>query len=177
MAVVHTVGLKDKLEYPIGKVLYETAGYISDPRVSPDGTRVAFLDHQMQYDDRGWVKVVDRAGAVTTVAGEFSGAEGLAWSPDGTLLMVKEGILYGWKRGQPGWKEIVSMERLSLRGVTRLAVSPATVEQYLDGRTLDDFRPRHLRVVGARDTKLDREELALVSLLRSWRIRRARVAA
>ena len=56
-------------------------------------------------------------------------------------------------------------------------VSPAVVEQYLDGRTLDDFRPRHLRVVGARDTKLDREEVALVSLLRSWRIRRARVAA
>ena len=56
-------------------------------------------------------------------------------------------------------------------------VSPAVVEQYLDGRTIDDFRPRHLRVVGARDTSLDREELALVSLLRSWRIRRARVAA
>jgi DNA topoisomerase-1 len=56
-------------------------------------------------------------------------------------------------------------------------VSPAVIEQYLDGRTLDDFRPRHLRVVGARDTKLDLEELALVSLLRSWRIRRARVAA
>ena len=56
-------------------------------------------------------------------------------------------------------------------------VSPAVVEQYLDGRTIDDFRPRHLRVVGARDTNLDREELALVSLLRSWRIRRARVAA
>jgi DNA topoisomerase-1 len=56
-------------------------------------------------------------------------------------------------------------------------VSPAVVEQYLDGRTLDDFRPRHLRVVGARDTELDREELALVSLLRSWRIRRARLAA
>jgi DNA topoisomerase-1 len=56
-------------------------------------------------------------------------------------------------------------------------VSPAVVEQYLDGRTIDDFRPRHLRVVGARDAGLDREELALVSLLRSWRIRRARVAA
>jgi Tol biopolymer transport system component len=86
LAVVHTVGLKDRLEYPIGKVLYETAGYISDPRVSPDGTRVAFLDHQVQWDDRGWVKVVDRAGAVTTVAGEFWGAEGLAWSPDGSTL-------------------------------------------------------------------------------------------
>jgi DNA topoisomerase I len=56
-------------------------------------------------------------------------------------------------------------------------VSPAVVEQYLDGRTIDDFRPRHLRVVGARDTALDPEEQALLSLLRSWRIRRARVAA
>jgi len=56
-------------------------------------------------------------------------------------------------------------------------VSPAVVEQYLDGRTLDDFRPRHLRVVGARDIGLDLEERALVSLLRSWRIRQARAAA
>lgn len=56
-------------------------------------------------------------------------------------------------------------------------VSPAVVEQYLDGRTIDDFRPRHLRVVGARDTGLDLEERALLALLRSWRIRRARLAA
>jgi DNA topoisomerase-1 len=56
-------------------------------------------------------------------------------------------------------------------------VSPAVVEQYLDGRTIDDFRPRHLRVVRARETGLDLEEQALVSLLRSWRIRRARRAA
>ena len=56
-------------------------------------------------------------------------------------------------------------------------VSPAVVEQYLDGRTLDDFRPRHLRVVGARDIGLDPEEQSLLSLLRSWRIRRARAAA
>jgi DNA topoisomerase I len=56
-------------------------------------------------------------------------------------------------------------------------VSPAVVEQYLDGRTIADFRPRHLRVVGARDVGLDADEQALVSLLRSWRIRRARQAA
>ena len=56
-------------------------------------------------------------------------------------------------------------------------VSPAVVEQYLDGRTIDDFRPRRLRVVGARDIALDPEEQALLSLLRSWRIRRARAAA
>ena len=56
-------------------------------------------------------------------------------------------------------------------------VSPAVVEQYLDGRTIDDFRPRHLRIVGARDIGLDLEERALLSLLRSWRIRQSRAAA
>jgi DNA topoisomerase I len=56
-------------------------------------------------------------------------------------------------------------------------VSPAVIEQYLDGRTIEDFRPRHLRVVGARDLGLDLEEQALLSLLRSWRIRQSRAAA
>ena len=56
-------------------------------------------------------------------------------------------------------------------------VSPAVVEQYLDGRTIEDFRPRQLRVVGARDIGLDLEERALLSLLRSWRIREALAAA
>jgi DNA topoisomerase-1 len=56
-------------------------------------------------------------------------------------------------------------------------VSPAVIDQYLDGTTIEDFRPRHLRVVGARETGLDREEQALLSLLRSWRIKQARAAA
>jgi DNA topoisomerase I len=56
-------------------------------------------------------------------------------------------------------------------------ISPAVIDQYLDGRTLDDFRPRHLRLVVARQSKLDLEEQALLSLLRSWRIRQAREAA
>ena len=62
--------------------------------------------------------------------------------------------------------------------VTRASyVSPAVVDQYLDGRTIEDFRPRHLRVVSAREIALDAEEQALLSLLRSARIRRAREAA
>jgi DNA topoisomerase I len=56
-------------------------------------------------------------------------------------------------------------------------ISPPVIEQYLDGRTIADFRPRHLRVVSARDPGLDPEEQALLSLLRSWRIRAARAAA
>jgi hypothetical protein len=51
------------------------------------------------------------------------------------------------------------------------------IDQYLDATTIEDFRPRHLRVVGARDLGLDREEQALLSLLRSWRIKQSRAAA
>jgi DNA topoisomerase IB len=54
-------------------------------------------------------------------------------------------------------------------------VSPAVVEQWRDGRTLEHFRARRLRVVTARG--LEEEEAALLSLLRSWRIRRSRAAA
>ena len=56
-------------------------------------------------------------------------------------------------------------------------VSPAVIDQYLDGTTIEDFRPRHLRVVGARDLGLDLEEQALLSLLRSWRIKQGQAVA
>lgn len=75
------------LEYPAGKILFTTkTGYISDPRVSPDGKHVAFFDHGLSGDDRGWVKVVDQTGVVKTLAGEFWGEEGVAWSPDGRFV-------------------------------------------------------------------------------------------
>lgn len=47
----------------------------------------------------------------------------------------------------------------------RSYVAPAVVDAYLEGRTIADFRPRHLRVVGARQTGLEREEAALLELL------------
>jgi DNA topoisomerase I len=56
-------------------------------------------------------------------------------------------------------------------------VSPAVIDQYLDGRTIEDFRPRHLRIVRARNIDLDPEEQVLSRLLRSWKIRQARAAA
>ena len=37
LAIVRQVGAKNRLEYPIGKLLFETAGWISHPRVSPYG--------------------------------------------------------------------------------------------------------------------------------------------
>jgi hypothetical protein len=87
LAVIRGTADKDLLEFPIGKVVHQSVGYLSDPRVSPDGTRVAFMEHPIKFDNRGFVKVVDRAGKVTTLAGEFNGEEGVAWSRDGRSVL------------------------------------------------------------------------------------------
>ncbi|MDE3189797.1 MAG: DNA topoisomerase IB [Acidobacteriota bacterium] len=47
----------------------------------------------------------------------------------------------------------------------RSYVAPAVVDAYLEGRTIADFRPRHLRRIRARQTGLDPEETALLALL------------
>ena len=83
LAVVRWVDGKNRLEYPIGKVLYETSGYISYPRISPKGDRIAFMDHPLQWDNRGTVATVDLAGNKKALTDEMSGEEGLAWSSDG----------------------------------------------------------------------------------------------
>jgi serine/threonine protein kinase len=96
LAVVHDLGNgRDRLEFPAGHALYEASGYLSDPRVSPDGARVAFFEHQWRFDDRGWVKVVDRAGAVTTLSSELWGLQGLAWTPGANSVVFSGSVAGG----------------------------------------------------------------------------------
>ena len=82
-AVVRTVEGRSRLEFPVGKVLYETAGWISHPRFSPAGDRIAFLEHPQQGNDLGWVALVDLEGHRTKLGPEWGSVEGLAWSPRG----------------------------------------------------------------------------------------------
>jgi len=75
---------KSRLEYPPGKLLSEaTNGYVSFPRVSPDGKRIAFFDHPVWRDDQGFVAVVDLAGKKRILTKRFASLRGLAWSPSG----------------------------------------------------------------------------------------------
>ena len=83
LAVARRVGNQFRLEYPAGKVLYQTAGYISDVRFSPAGDQIAFLDHALIGDDRGVVSVVDLEGHRRALTQEFESAQGLSWSTDG----------------------------------------------------------------------------------------------
>jgi serine/threonine protein kinase/Tol biopolymer transport system component len=82
LAVVRRVGGKVRLEYPLGRILYESAGWISHPRISPDGSLVAFLDHPYPRDDAGSVAVVGKNGQKKTLTTlSFVSAQGLAWHP------------------------------------------------------------------------------------------------
>ncbi len=83
LAAVRLVGGQTRLEYPLGKAIYQTEGWISDTRVSPDGQQVAFIDHPILWDSRGSIMVVDRAGNRKALTGTFSDVLGLAWHPSG----------------------------------------------------------------------------------------------
>ena len=81
LAIIHGVNGRDRLEFPVGTVLFEGSGYLSDPRISHDGKHVAFAEHPFRWDDRGTVKIVDRTGKQLAVTQEFAAIEGMAWRP------------------------------------------------------------------------------------------------
>jgi eukaryotic-like serine/threonine-protein kinase len=83
LALVHDDGSRARLEFPAGKVLYETDGHISFPRVSPLGDRIAFFDHPGRDVDDGSVAVVNLAGKKTTLLADAGAVQGLAWAPSG----------------------------------------------------------------------------------------------
>jgi Tol biopolymer transport system component len=83
MAVVRAPQWRYRLEFPVGKVLYETTGWISHPRISPKADAVAFLDHPLFGDDRGNVAIVDRSGKKKTLSTGWESAQGVSWSPSG----------------------------------------------------------------------------------------------
>lgn len=118
---------------------------------------------------------------------EFTAKDFRTWG--GTLTAA---VALAERAGRDGFPETATAAKRSVSAAMRRVaaelgntpavcrasyVSPAVIDQYLEGRTIEDFRPRHLRVVGAREAGLDAEEQALLSLLRSWRIRQARAAA
>ncbi len=82
MAIVRVRDGKSRLEYPIGHLLHESTGWISQPRVSRSGDRVAFIQHPSSGDDTGQLMRVDRQGKLTPMSGMADSMFGVAWSAD-----------------------------------------------------------------------------------------------
>ena len=86
LAVVRDVEDRSRLEYPIGKVLYQipSSGALWMPRFSPTGDRIAFIEFPDRTASSGSVEVVDLSGKKTTFTKKsYSNLFGLAWEPDG----------------------------------------------------------------------------------------------
>ncbi len=144
MAVIRDVGGKDRLEYPVGKVLCETGGYLSNPRFSPRGDRIAFFEHPIKYDDRGSVAVVDLAGRKTVLSEGYWGEEGLSWSSDGDDVLFSAGTAYN----------NFKVYAVSLSGRRRVALQSA------GGLTIQDVRKDGKWIVTRDDLMRDMQVLA-----------------
>jgi len=73
-----------RLEYPVGKVLFDSINWISHPKISPDGKWVAFADHENPIgDDQGSVAVIDSSGHERKLSSGWSSLEGVEWSASG----------------------------------------------------------------------------------------------
>jgi len=77
LAVVHVVGGRNRIEFPIGKVLFESVTIIDPLRFSPSGDRLAFSLGNSR------IVTVDRSGKVQTLSSGWRDMWGLAWRPDG----------------------------------------------------------------------------------------------
>ncbi len=71
LAVVRSVNGKDRVEFPIGKVLYETADDIGAMRISPRGHLIGIAEHSPVFGMDGRIAVLDRGGKKKVLTGGF----------------------------------------------------------------------------------------------------------
>ena len=145
LAVVHHTQGRYRLEYPIGHVLYQSNGWISHVRFSPQGDKIAFMDHPVLWDDRGSVALVDLSGHLRVLSPEWISEAGLAWSPDG-----KEVWFSGIEKGMN--RDLLAVD-MSGR-VRRILDLP-------EGMTLEDVAPDGRALVS-----LNAERLAMATAAR-----------
>jgi hypothetical protein len=155
IAVVRSDRGRARLEFPIGTVLYEAAGWLSSPRVSADGKRVAFHEHPIHDDDRGWPAVVEVASKVKrNLLPEQDSLSGLAWAPNGQEVCFASG----------GTIQCAGMEKSEARVVVRSAQRLILHDIASDGRMLaQTFTPGGALVtgeVGGREVDLSWQDSA-----------------
>jgi eukaryotic-like serine/threonine-protein kinase len=85
LAVTYHQNGKARLEYPVGTLLYESATWLGDIRVSPKGDMVAFVEHDEPIGDSGFVRMVGSHGN-RQLTHDYGSVQGLAWSPTGSEI-------------------------------------------------------------------------------------------
>ncbi len=96
MAVIRQVGAKYRVEYPRGKMIYESDRPLGYVRISPRGDAVAFAEFHAVDGDAGHVLAVDRNGKELFRVPNFVSVEGVAWSPSGDEVWTAATHTSGW---------------------------------------------------------------------------------
>ncbi|HEX9149800.1 MAG TPA: protein kinase [Thermoanaerobaculia bacterium] len=156
LAVTRIVGGRQRVEYPVGKTLYETAGFVNDLRVSLDGNRVAIEETLARTisGGTGWVGFLDRAGRRTTLYTGWIRNCGLAWSPDGREVWFAVPDRSG------AFRDVLASSRPgATRHLVRMAGAMTIHDVSRDGRLL--FTRENVRLHALVGAEGEKEERAL----------------
>ena len=97
MAVVRDLGGKFQVEWPIGKVLFQSNNWLDSVRISPRGDKIAFVEYPTGSGDLGWVNIIDRNGKrVARTPEMYVSVEGVAWVPEGNEVWFAASLNQGW---------------------------------------------------------------------------------
>ncbi len=80
-----------RLEYPVGKILFDGINWISHPKISPDGKWIAFADHQNSNgDDQGSIAIIaaDGKDKEKILSSGWFTLQGVVWSPSWERSLV-----------------------------------------------------------------------------------------
>ncbi|MCU0243050.1 MAG: protein kinase, partial [Vicinamibacteria bacterium] len=83
LALVRTRAGRSLLEYPLGRTIYQTTGWLDSPRISPDGESIAIFEHPTPVESRGVLIVLDRQGHKRLTSHDWPSSAGLAWAKSG----------------------------------------------------------------------------------------------
>jgi eukaryotic-like serine/threonine-protein kinase len=121
MAIIRQVEGKDRVEFPAGKVLYESSHPLGYLRIAPGGDAVAFAEFLTVDGDAGWAVAVDRSGKQLVRSTSFISLEGVAWAPSGKEVWAGATLTEGWANEIIGIS-LTGKQRVVLRlpGIVRL---------------------------------------------------------
>jgi Tol biopolymer transport system component/predicted Ser/Thr protein kinase len=162
LAVSRVVGNQSRLEYPVGKVLFQSSGWVGALRVSPDGRHLAFFDHSQRGNNDGNLVILDSTGKERARGPFVKAAMALAWSPSGDEVWYG-GISAMSLEGRV--RQVWTSTRAAITDIAkdgRVLFAEATGRRELLGFPASDAAPRNLTVLNwSFPTDVSRETVLL----------------
>jgi len=143
LAIVRSIAGRRRLEFPPGKVLYETAGSLDNLSVSVNGDLIACSESTPGIGVLPSVIVVDLNGKKRTVSEGWRAVRGVAWSPRGNEIWFAAS-----KTDYGGRGLLAATLDGTLRELTRVPDNLSLHDISRDGRVLLERSDERLQASG-----------------------------